>query len=609
MLEDRVPEHDKHAGAQATRQYIRLLMSLGLKVVYWPYDGQVPQPYTAQMQQDGVEVLHLPVRLPDWLRENGRHVDYVWAARPYVTSSVLEAILRETGAPIIYLTHDLHYLREERRYEVDGDQQALTEAREFKRIELGIFRTADTVLTFSEDEAAVIRREVPEAVVRTAPLFFYHASPDPADSPAGRTDLLFVGGFRHVPNVDAAVWLVREIMPLVWREVPEARVAIVGSDPPPEVGALHGERVEVAGQVPDLSGHYARARVSINPLRFGAGVKGKIVNSLAMGLPVVTTGVGNEGLNLRNGVEALVGDTPTQIADHIISLYRDDALWRSLSQAGAAVIGRCFSERSARELVQELLGLRICPVCGHLARGLTDAQRSNWHQAIGCEACYALTRTQSLAEVLLRLHRREDGASLADALPALAELDIHEFGNHGALAALFCALPRFSCSDYIDDVAPGATGPDGIVCQDLQQLTYADGTFDLLISQDVFEHVPDPEGGFREVLRVLRPGGRHIFTVPYDPGLPCSVTRARVTPSGVEHLLPAVYHRDPERQEGALVFTEFGADLPGLLRRIGFEVVLHETCMPNVGNGGLTVFETTRPGAASPPDRDKGPMP
>ena len=398
MVEDAVPQHDKHAGAQATRQYIRLLISLGLKVVYWPYDGQAPQPYTAQMQQDGVEVLHLPVRLPDWLRENGRHIDYVWAARPYVTSSVLDAILRETGAPLIYLTHDLHYLREERRYGVDGDQQALTEARELKRIELGIFRTADAVLTFSEDEAAVIRREVPEAVVRTAPLFFYYASPEPAGGPEGRTDLLFVGGFRHPPNVDAAVWLVREIMPLVWREVPEARVAIVGSHAPPEVEALQGERVEVAGHVPDLSTHYARARVSINPLRFGAGVKGKIINSLAMGLPVVTTGIGNEGLNLRDGVEALVGNTPAQIADYTISLYRDDALWRSLSRAGAEVIGRRFSERSARELVQELLCLRICPVCGHLARSLTEAQRSNWYQAIGCKACYALTRTQSLAE-------------------------------------------------------------------------------------------------------------------------------------------------------------------------------------------------------------------
>lgn len=359
VMEGRVPEPDKNAGCAAIAQYVALMTSLGLRVVYYPHDGRASQPYTAALEQQGVEVLHHPVAFTDWLRENGRFLDHVWASRPYVSGHLMDQLRRDTGAPILYMTVDLHHLRETRRYALDRDPMALDEATRVRAIELGIFAKADCILTFSEDEAQVIREAVPNAAVRVLPLFLYQGAPAIGDAAsfAGRRKLLFVGGFNHVPNVDAALWLVREIMPALWRTHPDAQVSIVGAEPPEELRALAGPLVQVMGHVPDLAQSYAEARVSVNPLRFGAGVKGKIVASLAAGLPVVTTRIGNEGIQLQNGVEALIGDTAEAIVAHIAALLDDDSRCHDLATAGAAVIARRFSYENARALVAEVLGL------------------------------------------------------------------------------------------------------------------------------------------------------------------------------------------------------------------------------------------------------------
>jgi GT2 family glycosyltransferase/ubiquinone/menaquinone biosynthesis C-methylase UbiE/glycosyltransferase involved in cell wall biosynthesis len=358
VMEDRVPEPDKNAGAKAILQYIELLVGLGLKVVFYPHDGRATPGYTAALEQQGVEVLHHPVMIQDWLRENGRHLDYVWASRPYVSGPLIDQIMRDTGAMIIYLTHDLHHLREQRRYALDRDPMVLDEAKRVQAIELDLLTKADVILSFSADEAVTIRDLIPGARVCVTPLFFYDATTD--DEPAdfqGRQDLLFIGGFNHVPNVDAAVWLVHDIMPLVWARHADVRLNLVGAYAPDEVVALAGPRVNVAGHVPDLGAMFAGSRISINPLRFGAGVKGKILDGLNARLPVVTTSVGNEGIRLRNGEEALIADTPEALAGHIIALLDDDALCQHLAVAGAAFLRRRFSRDAARTAIADMLCL------------------------------------------------------------------------------------------------------------------------------------------------------------------------------------------------------------------------------------------------------------
>jgi len=360
VIDDRVPEWDRHAGGLTVSQYLRLLRHMGWRVAFLPaIDASDLQPYTALLQQDGIEVLHAPETLQHWLTANGRYVDLVWTARPDVTGPLLDLIRTHTRAPVIYYTHDLHYLRELRRHAVDGDPRTLQESRRLQRIEERIFARVDRVMTPSTEEARIIAAAVPAAKPFVIPPYIVAEAAAPEPPALGGALLadavIFVGGFAHAPNVDAAVWLVQDIMPLVWAAVPEARVLLVGSAPPFQVQALAGPRVEVTGFVPDIAPLYARARMSVSALRYGAGVKGKIVASLQAGVPVVTTSVGNEGLDLSDGGQAMIADTAAALAEDIIALWRDPARGATLAAAGQAVLRDRYSEDAARSALLAVL--------------------------------------------------------------------------------------------------------------------------------------------------------------------------------------------------------------------------------------------------------------
>ena len=350
----------------------------------------------------------------------------------------------------------------------------------------------------------------------------------------------------------------------------------------------------MTGFVPLLEPFYARARLSVSPLRYGAGVKGKIVGALQAGVPVVTTGCGNEGIQLRDGDEALIGETAADIAASMLTLLEDDALCRRLALAGNDVVRTRFSKTLARNVLLGLLGDDLCPVCGARPRHPRIAPRGDWRESFSCMTCLALNRTAALAQVVLSPWHRQRIGSLHQALPLFEGLRIHEFSLVGPVRDQFLALPGFSSSEFFDDVSPGECGPNGSMCQDIQHLTFADATVDLLISQDVMEHVPNPWQGFREIFRVLRPSGRHVFTIPYSPNARGTVQRAIVENGAVRHILPPEYHGDPIRAEGALVFSDYGADLVSHLRSIGFTVTLHEVGAPQNADRRVLVFETVK---------------
>ena len=422
VIDDRVPEWDRNAGGVTLNQYLHLLQGMGYQVVFCPaYDATPTQPYTAILQQDGIEVLHAPETLERWLRANGRQLDLVWTARPDVASPILDLIRAETRAPILYYTHDLHHLRERRRWDLEGDPHALAESKRLKRIEERIFTQVDHVMTPSADEAAVIRADVPKAQVHVIPPYLVPATllAQPGPSFADRDALIFVGGYNHPPNVDAAVWLVRDIMPLVWAALPDVRLLLVGNAPPPAVTDLAGRRVTVTGFVPDVAPLYAQSRLSVSPLRYGAGVKGKIVASLQEGVPVITTPVGNEGLGLAHGTEAWVAETPSDLAAGIIALYRDPARCAAMAQAAQTLLRRDFSEDAARAALMDVLGQWTCRVCGRSAPG----------RPASCPHCDADAVALGLASAILQGLPSGNGRSLADARPRLSRLSIRVRGD------------------------------------------------------------------------------------------------------------------------------------------------------------------------------------
>jgi len=433
IVDDRVPEPDKHAGAAATFDWLRFLREMGLRVTYAPHDRARPEPYTSVLQQMGVEILYGDVDLPGWIADHGRHLDWVWLARPAVAEPLLDAVREFAPGRLIYFTHDLHSLREQRRFELEGDPAHLDEARRLRALERSIFRQSRLVLTPSADEVDMIEAMAPGVQARAIPLYSVPSAPISAGTPdrfEGREAILFVGGYDHPPNVDAARWLAGEIMPLLWAAVPGAKLILAGSKPPEDVLALAGDRVEVPGWVPDLEPLYARARLTLSPLRYGAGVKGKIIASLQAGVPVVTTPIGNEGLALEPGQEALIGQDAQALAEHAATLMRSAPLCASLAAAGERYVRRHFGEDVLRHALLSVLGRDLCPVCGRFIE--TEAS------VMTCESCGASELERAIADAALRPYRRLGLNSLRQASPWLGAT----VAPTGPLAAAIDREPR-----------------------------------------------------------------------------------------------------------------------------------------------------------------------
>ncbi len=355
LIDNRVPQFDKNAGDATIYQYLRVLIGGGVKVVYKPYDQVRSQPYTRHLQQLGVEFQFENSEFEAWMNDRKGRIHTVLLARPDVASAYLPSIRRLEPSRVVYYVHDLHHVREQRRFASTADPVARTESERLRALEGSIFRQVDSVITPSDAEAPMISQLAPNTRVDVVPA--YVSKPSLGGAETRREKLIFVGGFGHSPNVDAARHLVGEVMPLVWSAEPEAQLMLVGSDPTADVLRLAGDRVTVTGFVPELAPYFAQSRASINPIRFGAGVKGKIVSSLEAGVPVVTTSMGAEGLNLVSGENALIADDPGDIAAAAVRLLRDDSLVESLASAGRAFCRAEFGEERVRAALLTALGL------------------------------------------------------------------------------------------------------------------------------------------------------------------------------------------------------------------------------------------------------------
>ncbi|NKC30246.1 methyltransferase domain-containing protein [Falsiroseomonas selenitidurans] len=594
-----VPRPDRHAGDVTIARYLGLMAAAGWRVAFAPMDGVAEGPAAEALEAQGIELVRAPRTAEDWLEAHGRHLRAAWLARPDVAERLLGPVRRHSSAMLAYYTHDLHHQRLRREATLRDDPALHAEADRVAAQEIAIFREVDRVTTPSEAEAALIRTLAPGREVVAIPPYFFEEAEIRAHDAAHfepLRDIVFVGGFPHTPNVDAALMLANEVMPEIWQEEPAARLVLVGYAPPPAVQALAGPRVVVTGHVPAVEPFLAAARLFLAPLRFGAGVKGKVVQALQNGVPVVTSAVGAEGIGIEPGQEALVEESASALAAAALALLRDPARCAALSEAGATLVRRRFTCAAGRHAAARVFDTPRCPVCG--SARLAPTEGPEVREAIRCQACYALGRSQAVAQVLLSRLAVPGVDSLAEWSRQAPGIRLHEFGFVGGIADTLRGWPGYACSEFIDGVAPGECGPQGIRCEDLTRLTYPDAQFDMLLSQDVLEHVPDPARAFAESFRVLRPGGSHLFTVPQDRDLRHSVTRARLGPAGVEHLLPPAFHGDPLRAEGALVFTDFGLDLPEIVQAAGFEMLEHAVTIHG-SDLPLRVFEARRPAAVA----------
>jgi GT2 family glycosyltransferase/glycosyltransferase involved in cell wall biosynthesis len=365
IVDHYVPQPDRDAGSRTMIAFIRALLAAGFVVKFWPMNMDRTPDYTDVLQDLGVEVRYGPghAALPDWLRANGADLDIVLLSRPDVAEICLPLVRSFTAARIAYYGHDLHFRRLADEAERTGDASRRRAAEAMRVREIGIWRDADVVLYPSEEEAAVARPLAAPVAVRPVIPYAFAASRDHAVRVVPNVSwILFVAGFAHPPNADAAVWFTREVLPLVVARVPAARLAIVGSHPSAEVAALRCPNVTIFANVSDaeLLAWYQRARVAAVPLLSGAGVKLKTVEALWHGVPAVVTPVGAQGLP---GVEDVVSieTEPAAFAAAVSALLTDDALWRRRGAAASGYARDRFSESAQRRSLLRALDIDVPP--------------------------------------------------------------------------------------------------------------------------------------------------------------------------------------------------------------------------------------------------------
>ncbi|KAF1689904.1 methyltransferase domain-containing protein [Pseudoxanthomonas taiwanensis] len=350
IVDHYVPQPDRDAGSRTMVAFIDSLLAAGWVVKFWPDNLHQDPVYTPPLQRRGVEVIYGSRRMggfADYLRECGAGLDAVLLSRPHISLPYLQALRKQApGVPVAYYGHDLHFRRLAREADVAGRDDLRHEARRIEALERQLWQGADIVLYPSQEEADEVAALAPGTPVRAISPYAFDHFVDDAE-PDGRSGLVFVAGFAHSPNVDAALWLVQEVMPRLWREHPQLTLSLVGSNPTDVVKGLAGRQVEVTGYVSDaeLCRRYRQARVAVVPLRYGAGVKGKVVEALQNGLPLATTSVGAQGLPGLEQVAA-VADDAVELAEAIARLLADDGLWRRRSREGARLARSLFSRQA-----------------------------------------------------------------------------------------------------------------------------------------------------------------------------------------------------------------------------------------------------------------------
>lgn len=358
VIDSYVPLYDRESGCVRLLNILKLLLNLGYSVIFFPDNGYPEQPYTSVLQQLGIEVIYgTPQRynLEEKLIKYLPLIDGVWLCRPELCDKYMDLIRLKTKVPIIYDTIDLHFLRLKRQKDyLDPSYQNTSWSWEtYQKLELNYANQAEATVVVTEDEKQVLSSlgvknvwvipNIHEEIYLSEKVAFDQ-----------RSGLVFIGSYNHPPNIDAVKWLCLEIMPLVWASRPDITVNLLGSNLKDEVKELASDQVVVTGYVPEVEPYFQKSRIFVAPLRFGAGMKGKIGQSLSLGLPTITTRIGAEGMGLIDHQDVLIADTAEEFAQAVIELYDNRELWQKLADNSLETIKR-YQPATVQTNLQALL--------------------------------------------------------------------------------------------------------------------------------------------------------------------------------------------------------------------------------------------------------------
>jgi GT2 family glycosyltransferase/glycosyltransferase involved in cell wall biosynthesis len=355
VIDHHVPMPDKDSGSLRMFQILTLLHRLGHRITFVPDNLAYEPRYTCELQKRGIEVVYHPYvkKVRDYLVAHGPSFDVVVLSRcDFARKHLADVRLHAPQSRIIFDTVDLHYLREDGEARLTRDPDMRRKAQEKQQLEHELIDQADETWVVSPVEQEMLRETWPRKPVQLVSNI--------VDVPGSKTpftlrrDYLFIGGFQHRPNTDAILFFVQKIYPLVSEHLGDLKFYIIGGYPPPEIVALATERIIVAGLQRDVRPFFDSVRLSIAPLRFGAGVKGKINQSMGFGVPVVATSLAVEGMELKDREDILVADDPGDFARALIELYESEELWNRLSENGIEKTRALYSTDAARKKLEFL---------------------------------------------------------------------------------------------------------------------------------------------------------------------------------------------------------------------------------------------------------------
>ena len=355
VIDHHVPKPDHDSGSLRMFHILTLLHQLGHRVTFIAANLANEAPYAGQLQKRGIQIVYHPFirRVRDYLVSHGSDFDAVVLSRcDFAHKYIADVRLHAPQSHVIFDTVDLHHVREEGEAQLTGDLELARSAQKKHQLEHQLIEQADETWVVSPAEQRLLRESWPDKSIQLVSNIIDVSG---SKTPFGlRRDYLFIGGFQHRPNIDAVLFFLQRIYPLVSDRLPKAKFYIIGEKPPPEIVALATERIILAGLQRDVHPFFDSVRLSVAPLRFGAGVKGKINQSMALGVPVVATSAAAEGMELQHYEDVLLADEPKDFAGALINLYESEELWTRLSENGIRKTRALYSTDAARKKLEFL---------------------------------------------------------------------------------------------------------------------------------------------------------------------------------------------------------------------------------------------------------------
>jgi GT2 family glycosyltransferase len=355
VIDHHLPMSDKDAGSVRMFHILNILHQLGHRVTFVPDNLANISPYGDELQKRGIEVIYHPYfkKVRDYLISHGPEFDAVVLSRcDFARKHIADTRLYAPRSRIIFDTVDLHFIRTDREAQITSNRETREKARQQEELEFDLIDQADETWVVSSVEQKLLREARPDKSIEIVSTI---AEVPGSKTPfALRRDWLFIGGFQHRPNIDAVLFFVQKIYPFVSECLRDAKFYIIGDKPPPEIVALATDRVIVTGLQRDVRPFFDSVKLSVAPLRFGAGIKGKINQSMGFGVPVVATSLAVEGMPLTNRKDILIADEPEEFARALIELYQSEELWTRLSENGIGKTRALYSTDTARKKLEFL---------------------------------------------------------------------------------------------------------------------------------------------------------------------------------------------------------------------------------------------------------------